>query len=272
EQIEAWLARLAGPAAPLAERPGPRLSLADLEPSFALDGTIEVRSNFSHEGYVEAVARVVEYIRAGDVFQVNLAQRLLAPARGHPLDFYRKLPATNPAAFAAYFDIGEHVVASSSPELFLSVRDREVITRPIKGTRPRGVGPEEDAYRVADLRASEKDRAENVMIVDLLRNDLSRVSHPRSVSVPRLFELERHPTVWHLVSEVRGELRPDKTAIDLIEATFPGGSITGAPKIRAMEIIAELEGTARGAYCGSLAWIDDGGDLGASILIRTATL
>lgn len=267
-----WEERLAGSPRTPEERATAPLTESDLGPSFRVEIDHTLRSNFSRAAYVEAVARVIEYIRAGDAFQVNIAQRLLAPQTTSALDLYRRLREHNPAAFAGYFDLGEHTVASSSPELFLALRGDEVTTRPIKGTRPRGATREEDASLEAELAQSEKDRAENVMIVDLLRNDLSRVSRPHSVTVPRLFDIERHPTVWHLVSEVHGTLRRDRSAIDLLEATFPGGSITGAPKIRAMEIITELEKTARGPYCGSLAWIDDGGDLGASILIRTATV
>jgi len=242
-----------------------------LSPSWNVPGESRLLSDFSKDAYIEAVARSIEYIHAGDIFQVNLSQRLLHPHRGDIVDFYLRLRETNPAPFAGYFDMGEHVVASSSPEQFLSLRGAHVVTRPIKGTRSRGYTAEEDVYRRLDLRESEKDRAENVMIVDLLRNDLSRVCRPHSVHVPRLFELERHPTVHHLVSEVRGELSDNVHAIDLLRASFPGGSITGAPKVRAMEIIAALEPTARGPYCGSLAWIAIHGDMGSSILIRTVT-
>ncbi len=217
-----------------------------LAPSWEVPGESELLSNFSKDDYIRAVARSIEYIHAGDVFQVNLSQRLLSPLRRSVVDFYLTLRKANPAPFAGYFDTGEHVVASSSPEQFLSLDGDDVITRPIKGTRSRGYTAEEDVYRRLDLRESEKDRSENVMIVDLLRNDLSRVCRPHTVRVPRLFELERHPTVHHLVSEVRGKLREGVGAVDLVRASFPGGSITGAPKVRAMEIISKLEPTARG--------------------------
>jgi para-aminobenzoate synthetase component 1 len=257
-------------------RPRPRssrrsLARSELAPQWPLAGKDELLSCFSEEDYVGAVARAVEYVRAGDIFQVNLSQRLLYPQTCPPLDLYLRLRETNPAPFAAYFDLGELVLASSSPEQFLSLAGGEVVTRPIKGTRSRGYCPEEDVFRRDLLLASEKDRAENVMIVDLLRNDLSRVSLPHSVQVPRLFEIERFATVQHLVSEVRARLRPDTTALDLLRAAFPGGSVTGAPKVRAMEIIAEIEPVARGAYCGSLGWIAFHGDMGTSILIRTVT-
>jgi len=267
--VRRWLASSSAVAvAP--ERPA-AIPLGDLAPSFDADGHPGLLSNFTKDAYVAAVARAIEYVLAGDIFQVNLSQRFLFPQRAAPLDFYAALRNANPAPFAGYFDIGDLVVSSSSPEQFLSLERDEVITRPIKGTRSRGYTAEEDVYRRLDLHESEKDRAENVMIVDLLRNDLSRVCRPHTVEVRRLFELERHPTVHHLVSEVRGRLRENHDALDLLRASFPGGSITGAPKVRAMEIIAELEPTARGAYCGSLAWIALHGDLGSSILIRTVT-
>jgi para-aminobenzoate synthetase component 1 len=250
----------------------PPLPVDAVAPVFPVPGHAGLLSNFSRKGYVEAVSRGIEYIRAGDIFQVNLSQRLLFPQRVHPLDLYRRLRERNPAPYAGYFDAGDAVIASSSPEQFLSLAGRQVITRPIKGTRPRGYTPEADSWGREALRESEKDQAENVMIVDLLRNDLSRVSRPHTVTVPRLFEMERHPTVYHLVSEVRAELREGLGALDLLRAAFPGGSVTGAPKVRAMEIIAELEPTARGPYCGSLGWIAFHGGMCLNILIRTVTI
>ncbi len=229
-----------------------------------------LRSSFTHPGYLAAVARVREYLLAGDIYQANLSQRLEAPFHGDPWDLYRRLRRINPAPFAAYFDTGDLVVASASPERFLRLTtDGAVETRPIKGTRPRGYGPEHDAALGQALTESEKDRAEHVMIVDLLRNDLSRVCALGSVRVPELFSLERYATVHHLVSTVVGRLRPSMDAIDLIRATFPGGSITGAPKIRAMEIIAELEPSARGVYCGSVGYLSCTGAADLSIVIRT---
>jgi para-aminobenzoate synthetase component 1 len=251
--------------------PGPILSPRDLAPSWPVPGPEGLASDFSEKGYIEAVERAIEYIRAGDVFQVNLSQRFLYPLRESPVRLYERLRARNPAPFAGYFDAGESVIASSSPEHFLQLARGEVITRPIKGTRPRGYTPEADSYGREALRESEKDRAENVMIVDLLRNDLSRVAKPHTVTVPRIFEAERHPTVHHLVSEVRAELRDGLGPLDLLHAAFPGGSVTGAPKVRAMEIIAELEPVARGPYCGSLGWIAWHGGMSLNILIRTMT-
>jgi para-aminobenzoate synthetase component 1 len=228
-----------------------------------------LRSTFTRTAYQHAVARVIEYVWAGDIFQANLSQRLEAPLVGTPLELYRRLRSRNPAPFSAFLDFGDLVVASSSPERFLRVEDRHVEARPIKGTRPRGVGPEHDAALALALAESDKDRAENVMIVDLLRNDLSRVCEPGSVRVPELFALEHYATVHHLVSTVVGDLDPTRDAADLLRAAFPGGSITGAPKVRAMQIIAELEPTRRGVYCGAIGYWSVTGALDTSIVIRT---
>ena len=213
--------------------------------------------------------RVVEYIRAGDCFQVNLSQRLIAPIREHSLDLYGRLRQLNPAPFAAYFDTGYFQILSASPERFLRVYpDGEVETRPIKGTRPRGATVEEEAALVRDLAKSPKDRSENVMIVDLLRNDIGKVCEYGSVRVPKVCEVETFRYVHHLVSEVRGKLRPGMGPLDLLAAAFPGGSVTGAPKVRAMEIIAELEptrGTLRLPRLGRFDAMD------TNILIRTFT-
>jgi para-aminobenzoate synthetase component 1 len=229
-------------------------------------------SNFDRPGYLAAARRAIDYVHAGDCFQVNLAQRLLHRATLPPLELYDRLRRRNPAPFAGYFDLGEFVVASASPERFLHVEDGEVETRPIKGTRPRGATPEEDERLRRALLDSAKDRAENVMIVDLLRNDLGRVCAYGSVRVEALCRLESYRTVHHLVSEVRGRLRPGLGPVDLLRAAFPGGSVTGAPKVRAMEIIAELEPTARGPYCGSLGYVGFDGSTDTNILIRTFTI
>jgi para-aminobenzoate synthetase component 1 len=230
-----------------------------------------VTSNFSAAGYRRMVQAAVDYIRAGDIFQVNVSQRLLCPAAAPSLDLYLRLREQNPAPYAGYFDLGAWQICSASPECFLTVRGGLVESRPIKGTRGRSLRPEADLFAGDDLSASEKDRAENVMIVDLMRNDLSRVCTADSVHVAQLCRLETYAFVKHLVSVVRGDLKPDCTPTDLLRASFPGGSITGAPKVRAMQIIAELEPTARGAYCGSLAYLGFDGQMDASILIRTIT-
>ena len=268
-RVRAWLDRQ-----PRSER-SPRHDRGPIAPSAAhpLPGFANVTSNFTRPGYEAAVRRAIEYTHAGDCFQVNLSQRLLAPITEHPLELYARLRERNPAPFAGYFDLGDFAIASASPERFLKLSpDGEVETRPIKGTRPRGRTPAEDAANRADLLASPKDRAENVMIVDLLRNDLGRVCEYGSVQVAKVCELESYRTVHHLVSEVRGRLRQGKTAVDLLRAAFPGGSVTGAPKVRAMEIIAELEPTARGPYCGSLGYIGFDGSMDTNILIRTFTI
>lgn len=248
------------------------LALSDLAPQFPIAADSQVTSNFTRQQYLATVQRAIDYIYAGDIFQVNLAQRLLAPSQDDPLDLFTRLRARNPAPFAGYFEHPEWVIASASPERFVRVADREVETRPIKGTRRRQVIPEADLFTGDELRESEKDLAENVMIVDLLRNDLSRVCQPGSIRVPQLCEVETYETVQHLVSEVRGRLRHDQTPFDLLAAAFPGGSITGAPKVRAMQIIAELEPTARGPYCGSLCYVGFDGQMDSSILIRTFTI
>jgi para-aminobenzoate synthetase component I len=251
-------------------RSGP---LAPSYPVTGIEGATDIglRSTFTHRGYLDAVGRVREYIVAGDIFQANLSQRFQSSLPEAPFDLYRRLRHRNPAPFAAYLDFGELAVLSASPERFLRLdQDRRLVeTRPIKGTRPRGLGPMHDAALGRALAESEKDRAENVMIVDLLRNDLSRVCRPGTVRVPELFALEHHPTVHHLVSTVVGELEPAADAFDLIRAAFPGGSITGAPKVRAMEIIAELEPTQRGVYCGSIGYLSTTGAMDTSIVIRT---
>jgi para-aminobenzoate synthetase component 1 len=241
-------------------------------PVSGIDGAAEIglRSTFTHRGYLDAVARVREYIVAGDIFQANLSQRFQGALTEAPFELYRRLRKRNPAPFAAYLAFDELAVLSASPERFLRLDQKRLVeTRPIKGTRPRGLGPMHDAALGRALAESAKDRAENVMIVDLLRNDLSRVCRPGTVRVPELFALEHHPTVHHLVSTVLGELAPGANAVDLIRAAFPGGSITGAPKVRAMEIIAELEPTQRGVYCGSIGYISATGAMDTSIVIRT---
>jgi len=228
-------------------------------------------SDFSEEQYLRTIERAIAYIAAGDVFQVNLAQRLLCPARDDSLSLYRRLRRANPAPFAGYFDLGEFQIVSASPERFLRVEDGCVETRPIKGTRRRQRKPEQDEAVRRELLASPKDRAENVMIVDLMRNDLGRVCRPGTIRVEDVCRLETYQFVHHLVSSVTGQLGEGCGPIDLLRAAFPGGSITGAPKIRAMQIIAELEPVARGAYCGSLGYLGFNGAMDLSILIRTIT-
>ena len=237
-------------------------------PSTALE------SNFTRAEFERAVSRIREYIAAGDVYQVNLAQRFHAPFDGSALALYRRLRARNPAPFGAYLEFDDAQVASISPERFLRLdaMTHAAEARPIKGTRPRGTTSVEDAALARELLESEKDRAENVMIVDLLRNDLGKVCRPGSVRVPNLFALESHPTVHHLVSTVTGELAEGADAFDLLRAAFPGGSVTGAPKIRAMQIIAELERAPRGLYCGAIGYVSVTGAMDFNIPIRTIVL
>ncbi len=215
---------------------------------------------------------MIEYIHAGDIFQANLSQRLLAPLQDSPLELYARLRERNPAPFAAYFAVEDWVIASASPERFVAVNGGEVETRPIKGTRRRGHGPEADLFTRDELRQSDKDQAENVMIVDLLRNDLSRVCEPGTVRVPQLCSVETYQTVQHLVSEIRGRLQAGRSVWDLLAAVFPGGSITGAPKVRAMEIIDEIEPHRRGPYAGAVGYIDFTGNMDTCIALRTLVM
>lgn len=222
------------------------------------------------------LALILAYIAAGDIYQANLTTRFLAetPAGLRPFDLYAKLRRQNPAPFAAYLGCGPgRAIASASPERFISLdRAGRIESRPLKGTRPRGATESADAALAANLATSIKDRAENLMIVDLLRNDLGRVAEIGSVRVPTLYAVESFPAVHHLVSTIEAQLRPGLGPVDLLRASFPGGSITGAPKIRAMEIIAELEDAPRGPYCGAVAWISFDGAMDSSIAIRTLTV
>jgi para-aminobenzoate synthetase component 1 len=250
-----------------------RQSKIVLAPQWSLPQLPGLTSNFSSAAFLAAIRRAIDYVHAGDCFQVNIAQRLLYPCREHPAALYHRLRRQNPAPFGGYFDLGDFVIASASPERFLRLDSTGVVeTRPIKGTRPRGQSPDQDRQYAEELLSSPKDRAENIMIVDLLRNDLGRVCEYGTIQVPDLCRVESYQTVHHLVSLVRGRLRQGKGAIDLLRAAFPGGSVTGAPKIRAMEIIAELEPTARGAYCGCLGYLGFDGSMDTNILIRTFTI
>lgn len=231
----------------------------------------DIYSHFNEHSYRDIVKKAQYYIREGDIFEVNLSQRFTVTLDNTfaPFKLYEKLHYTNPAPFSAYMNWGDTIIASASPERFISVSQGRVETRPIKGTIKRGSTPEQDEQLRAQLIQSEKDIAENVMIVDLMRNDLSRVCEDDSIVVETLCGLETYESVHHLVSVIKGQLKPSLHAIDLLKATLPGGSITGAPKIRAMEIIAELEPHSRGPYCGSLGFISFTGDMDMSIIIRT---
>ena len=229
----------------------------------------ELRSNFTREEYVEAVKRVKKYIVAGDIYQANISQRFEANVDTDAWTLYQSLRNTAPAPFGAYLGFPGFSVLSASPEQFLRVEHGFVETRPMKGTRPRGATNEDDNRLARELAASEKDRAENIMIVDLLRNDIGRVCVPGTIRAPELFTVENYPNVHQLVSSVTGRLLPEHDAVDLLKACFPGGSVTGAPKIRAMEIIDEIEPVQRGVYCGAIGYIGFDGSMQLSIPIRT---
>lgn len=227
-------------------------------------------ADLSEAQYRSAFERIQGYIQAGDCYQVNFAQRFRAPCQGDPWTAYKALRLACPTPFSGFQALGDgEAVLSLSPERFVRVHQGQVETRPIKGTRPRGQTPAEDQALAEDLLSSTKERAENLMIVDLLRNDLGRSCATGSVRVPELFALESYPNVHHLVSSVTGTLAPGNDAFDVLATSFPGGSITGAPKIRAMQIIDELEPTQRALYCGSLLYVDVRGEMDSSIAIRS---
>jgi para-aminobenzoate synthetase component I len=226
-------------------------------------------ANYTRETYREAFRRVQEHIRAGDCYQVNLTQRFRARAEGDAWHAYLRLREINPAPFAAYLDLPDGRIVCSSPERFLRVRGRSVETKPIKGTRPRSADPARDRALAEELRTSAKDRAENVMIVDLLRNDLGKCCEPGSIRARTLFAIESFASVHQLVSTVEGTLAPGRDALDLVAACFPGGSITGAPKVAAMQVIEELEPQRRSVYCGCIGYVGFDGDMDLNIAIRT---
>lgn len=234
------------------------------------------RCEISQKTYEARVAQIIDATYAGDIYQANFSQRFLtdAPIDTEPFEIYRHLRESSPAPFATFMNAGNGMnILSASPERFLRVDpEKHVESQPIKGTRARGGTMERDKALANELQESSKDRAENLMIVDLLRNDLSRVCRPGSISVPTLCGLKSYPTVHHLVSTVTGTLRDDKTSMDLMSAAFPGGSITGAPKIKAMETIDALEASSRGPYCGSIAWLGFDGTMDSSIVIRTIVM
>ncbi len=275
ETRSAWVVAARPEAEERAHRMAARLSVPPPEQS-AGPAPVRWRSELARPDYLDRVGRVLEYIRAGDIYQANFTQRFLADVDG-TLDAYalfERLRRLSPAPFAAFLNCGPRLrLAGASPERFIRLRaDRTIETRPIKGTRPRHADPAADAAAAAELSASIKDRAENLMITDLLRNDLARVSEVGSVKVPVLFGLESFASVHHLVSVVTSRLLPGLGPVDLLRAACPGGSITGAPKIRAMQIIDELEVARRGAYCGSVAWIGFDGAMDSNIVIRTLSV
>jgi len=240
------------------------------EAGWALLGELE--SNFTKEGYFEAVKKIREYIAAGDVYQINLSQRYSGKISGNLFAMYRRLRDINPAPYSAFLNFGGETILSSSPERFLMVEGRRIETNPIKGTRPRGRNALEDVEMRRELSESEKDKAEHLMIVDLERNDLGRICKYGSVRVRDFQAIEEYATVYHMVSAVEGTLRDGVGQMDCIKACFPGGSITGAPKVRAMEIIGELEPDKRGLYTGSIGYLSFNGNMNLSIVIRTLVI
>ena len=244
------------------------------EPTRFASGTLRassaIVSNMTEAAYAHSFARIQHYLLEGDCYQVNFAQRFSAEVHGDPWLGYLQLRARNPAPFSAYLNTPFGQILSTSPERFLKLEGRRVETRPIKGTRPRSADPVSDQALREELRRSDKDRAENLMIVDLLRNDLGKNCRTGTVGVPTLFGVESYATVHHLVSVIEGELREGSDAITLLRDCFPGGSITGAPKLRAMQIIEELEPCRRGIYCGSIGYIGYDGNMDSNIVIRTA--
>ena len=269
ERLEAWLTALSRP--PTGRAAGDAARVASPATRVDSPGPAEgdVQATHTPDRYAAMVAAGIDFVRAGDIFQVNLAQQFVVDASVEPHALAAAAHELNPAPFAGTLDMGTGWIVSMSPERFLQVRGRTVRMHPIKGTRRRIASPEADLYAGEDLEASEKDRAENVMIVDLVRNDLARVCTPPSVRVDALCRLERYRYVQHLVSVVSGTLRPGLDALAAFEAAIPAGSVTGAPKRRACEIISSLEGVARGAYCGSLGYIGFDGTADFNLLIRT---
>lgn len=232
----------------------------------------ELKSDFTRQGYQEAVEQVLRYIETGDIYQANLSQAFEFKWSGSALELYQRLRQISPAPFAAFLNLGERWVLSNSPERFLRLQGSTIETRPIKGTRPRGTTPVEDGRLADELKISAKDRAELLMIVDLERNDLGRVARFGSVTVDEMAIVESYANVHHLVATVTAQIRPEQRAVDLIRAAFPGGSITGAPKIRAMEIIEELEPRRRSLYTGALGYIGFDGNMDLNITIRSILL
>ncbi len=258
-QIEQVLARLRTPLPP-----PPRFE----DPNFKL----QPQPNMTRSAYESAVRKAVDYIYAGDCIQVVLAQRFSVPTSAPPLNIYRALRSINPSPYMFFLRMDEMTLVGASPEVLVTVEGDRAVTRPIAGTRPRGSSPEEDAQLAQELLADPKERAEHIMLVDLGRNDLGRVCQYGTVQVPELMVIERYSHVMHIVSEVQGRLRPDADALDVLRACFPAGTVSGAPKVRAMEIIEELEPSRRGAYAGAVGYFSYTGDMDTCITIRTILL
>lgn len=247
-----------------------RRLLAEYRPE--LESSPKMKTTFPKDDFIRAVHRIQQYISQGDVFQVNLSVRQMRAMHSTPEQLYEWLRLLNPSPYMGLLRSPNFQLVSCSPELLVRLEQREVVTRPIAGTRRRGRTPEEDEYMAAELRTNEKERAEHIMLVDLERNDIGRIAEYGTVQVKELMMIEYYSHVMHLVSEVKGTLVADKDAFDVFRATFPGGTITGAPKVRTMEIIEELEPVYRGPYTGSLGWIDYNGNMEFNIIIRTMTM
>ncbi len=262
DRIDNLVARLQQPLPVVKQMNGSAPAVSQSKPS----------SNFTLEEYAAAVMKIKQYITAGEVIQVVPSQRLSQPTKAAPFDIYRALRTINPSPYMFYFDLGDFHIIGSSPEILVRVEDGTVTTRPLAGTRPRGKTPAEDARLEQELRNDEKERAEHIMLVDLGRNDIGRVSEPGTVEVSELMEVERYSHVMHLVTNVQGKLRQDMTAFDALRACFPAGTVSGAPKVRAMEIIAELETEKRGVYAGAAGYFSFSGNMDMAISIRTMVM
>jgi len=247
----------------------PTVKLPEQEVAAVLRTNGQAESNVGREGYELMVERIRDYVIAGDVIQAVPSQRLSRPTAVHPFNIYRQLRTVNPSPYMFYLELGDFQIVGASPELLVRVEDGEVVNHPIAGTRPRGATAEEDDRLAEELLADEKERAEHIMLVDLGRNDVGRVSSPGTVRVTKLMEIERYSHVMHIVSNVSGRLAPGKTPFDAFRAVFPAGTVSGAPKVRAMEIIAELEPSKRGIYAGAVGYASFAGSLDTCIAIRT---
>ena len=261
-KIDELVARLNQPLPPNKQARAVNLAASQSRPT----------SNFTKEAYMAVVEKVKQYVTAGEVIQVVPSQRLSQPTKAAPFDIYRALRTINPSPYMFYFDMGDFYIIGASPEILVRVEDGTVTTRPLAGTRPRGKTPEEDVRLEQELKANEKERAEHIMLVDLGRNDIGRVSEPGSVEVSELMDVERYSHVMHLVTNVQGKLRSEMNAFDALRACFPAGTVSGAPKIRAMEIIAEVEPEKRGPYAGAAGYFSFSGNMDMAISIRTMVL
>ncbi len=271
-RIDALVDRLRHPLPPRAAAGGQGGTGPAVGPGSTAGSTPPLTSNFTREGFEAAVSQIRDYIAAGEAIQVVLSQRFARPTHAAPLEVYRALRTISPSPYMFFFDLGDFCIVGASPEILLRVEGGAVITRPLAGTRPRGKSAEEDALLEQELRNDEKERAEHIMLVDLGRNDIGRVSVPGSVEVSDLMEVEKYSHVMHLVTHVQGQLREDMTPLDALRACFPAGTVSGAPKVRAMQIIAEMEPEKRGIYAGAVGYYSFTGNLDMAIAIRTLVM